>query len=241
MNTTQALLRIQQIDLELSRIEARAKDMPQRTKLAAIETARKKLASQTTALLGKRKDLEMDYADHIADRERMEGIQADVRAKIASGEEGYRSQNALETQLTALAKRIEKLSYEEAQIESELEKYEAAEAKASQLKAELDAQVAELNASLTNDVAQMRASVKELMAERPKVAEALGDQLTARYERARKRFGTVAVETLNGNVPTGCRVALRPSDYADLRRSSGNIAECPYCKRLLVLDTEEGA
>ena len=239
MTHTQALLRIQQIDLELAHIEARAKDLPQRAKLAAVESARKKLASQTKTLLGKRKDLEMDYADRLSDQERMESIRSEVQAKISSGEAGYRAQRDLEIQLTALAKRLEKLHFEEEKIAAELERYESAENKAAQLKADLDAQATQLSEAMTAEVKDLRAQAQALMAERPEVANALGEELLGRYERARKRFGTVAVETLNGNVPTGCRVALRPSDYADIRRESGSIGTCPYCRRLLVLEEEE--
>ena len=57
-------------------------------------------------------------------------------------------------------------------------------------------------------------------------------------DAAAKRFGGLAVEKLEGNVPSVCRVKLQPSLFSDLKHA-GSIAECPYCHRLLV--TEEVA
>ena len=45
-----------------------------------------------------------------------------------------------------------------------------------------------------------------------------------------------AVEHLVGNVPSVCRVKLQPSSFHDLQHSS-EIAECPYCHRMLITST----
>ena len=68
--------------------------------------------------------------------------------------------------------------------------------------------------------------------------ETLDEDTLARYDAAAKRFGGLAVEKLEGNVPSVCRVKLQPSLFSDLKHA-GSIAECPYCHRLLV--TEEVA
>jgi len=237
MTQNEALLRLQEIDLSLAHIEGRTKEMPDYQRLQQVEAARKKLASQLTQLMGKRKDLEMEYEDRISAKERLFGIRDEVQAKAMSGEASFRSVQEYEQQLSALAKGIEKAEYDEQRLGAELERYEAAEAKAHTMSDELKAQSAELTQRVGTQIAEMREEAQRLMAERARLVDALDDTLVARYDRARKRFGTIAVETLNGNVPTGCRVALRPSDYADLRHAAGKgVMECPYCHRLLVME-----
>ena len=66
----------------------------------------------------------------------------------------------------------------------------------------------------------------------------ISPELLDRYEKARKRFGGVAVETLVGNKPSACRVTLQPSSFADIRRSASEVTTCPYCKRILVVSQE---
>jgi predicted nucleic acid-binding Zn-ribbon protein len=237
MTQNEALLRLQEIDLSLAHIEGRTKEMPDYQRLQQVEAARKKLASQLTQLMGKRKDLEMEYEDRISAKERLFGIRDEVQAKAMSGEASFRSVQEYEQQLSALAKGIEKAEYDEQRLGAELERYEAAEAKAHTMSDELKAQSAELTQRVGAQIAEMRAEVQNLLAERARLVEFLDDALVARYDKARKRFKTIAVETLNGNVPTGCRVALRPSDYADLRHAAGKgVMECPYCHRLLVME-----
>jgi len=237
MTQNEALLRLQEIDLSLAHIEGRTKEMPDYQRLQQVEAARKKLSAQLTQLMGKRKDIEMEYEDRISAKERLFGIRDDVQAKVMSGEANYRSVQEYEQQLSALAKGIEKAEYDEQRLGAELERYEAAEAKAQGMADELKAQAEQLTHSVGTQIAEMREEAQGLIAERARLVEALDDALVARYEEARARFGTIAVETLHGNVPTGCRVALRPSDYADLRRAAGQgVMECPYCHRLLVME-----
>ena len=56
MSESEALLRLQDIDLELMRLHATLDKMPQRAKLAAINKAERKLATQLKIIIGQRKD-----------------------------------------------------------------------------------------------------------------------------------------------------------------------------------------
>ena len=87
--------------------------------------------------------------------------------------------------------------------------------------------------------AEIRAESEKLERERRLILDELDPDVLGCYESARKRFGGIAVESLVGNKPTVCRVALQPSSYSDLRRLGKTIAECPYCHRMLVIQPAE--
>ena len=59
----EALLRLQDIDLQLMRYSRQLKAMPQQKKIAALDAAKRKLAGQLTKIVGQRKDAEIDVAD----------------------------------------------------------------------------------------------------------------------------------------------------------------------------------
>ena len=61
--------------------------------------------------------------------------------------------------------------------------------------------------------------------------------MLAAYEESRRTHKGIAVETLAGNVPSACRMALTEASVEDLSRK-GAIATCPYCGRILIQDTE---
>ena len=83
---------------------------------------------------------------------------------------------------------------------------------------------------LQNDINESERLIERISARLPQ------DVLQG-YRTASKRFGGLAVERLEGSVPSICRMALQESSMAELRRADG-IAECPYCHRMLVLDGE---
>ena len=59
------------------------------------------------------------------------------------------------------------------------------------------------------------------------------------YERLLKQFRGLAVETIQGNIPTVCHTALQASSMSDLNHDGRSITHCPYCHRLLVLPSKE--
>ena len=196
MSEASALLRLQEIDLELMRTKKTAEALPQRQKVAAARAAAKKVAGELTKIVGQRKDLEIELNE-------LEDSKKFFSGKVTEIQEGtynqdFRSAQELDFTLSTLAKKIEKCDYDTEHLLPRLE-----------------------------------------TAERERIVASLPATLVASYEAARKRFGGVAVETLEGNRPSACRVALQPSSFTDIRRSGAEVTTCPYCKRILVVATEE--
>lgn len=238
MSQASDLLRLQDIDLALIRCRAAVAELPQRARLAAARAAAKRVSGELTKIMGRRKDVEIELAD-------LEQARADYVAKVdeaqARADEagGYRDATGVEAQLSNLAKRIEKADFETERLLAELETVEKAERNASELREKLDAQRAELEASLESDVKRLKDEAQALLAERSELTGRMEQPLLSGYERAAKRFGGVAVETLSGNRPSACRVVLQPSSFTDIRRGPA-ITTCPYCKRILVVSDEGG-
>ena len=237
MSEASELLRLQEIDLELMRSKKTAEALPQRQKVAAARAASKKVAGELTKIVGQRKDLEIELADLKEAKEFFSGKMAEIQDGTYN--QDFRSAQDMEHNLASLAKKIEKCDYDTEHLLPRLETVERAEknarALADKLQREQDAQVA----SFTQEMEKITAGVKALAAERERIVASLPSQLVATYEAARKRFGGVAVETLTGNRPSACRVALQPSSFTEIRRSGNEITTCPYCKRMLVVTNEE--
>lgn len=82
MNESQALLRLQEIDLELMRLNGQLKAMPQQKKLAAIDAAKKNLAGKMKSIVGQRKDAEIDLEDNEAAHEKTVARVNEVQSEI---------------------------------------------------------------------------------------------------------------------------------------------------------------
>lgn len=235
MKESEALVGLQKVDLELMRYRRTLGDMPQTKRIEAARLARKKLAGQISQIVGQRKDCEMEIQDNEAHHARLEATVAEVRQEYARQEGDYRHVQDLEQQLTALAKGMEKLEYRHGQLSAQLEKLERAEHNAKALDQRLVDEVQAQQASFTDETAGIRGKVEDLTRERDHCLRNLSDDVKDRYAAASRRFGGLAVETLKGNVPSVCRVALQPADFGDIKRGP-SITECPYCHRMLVTD-----
>lgn len=235
MKESEALLRVQEIDLALMRNRRTLSHMPQAKKLQDVLAKRKALSANISKIVGIRKDADMDLEDNEKGTARLKEIVAEVQEKYASGEASYRELADLESQLVSLAKRIEKYEFKHGELAERANKAHAAERNARALYDQLNADIEGLVASLKSDSADIEEEMKNLAAERAEVVESLSPQTMERYEAARKRFGGLAVESIRGNQPSICRVTIPASSFGDIRRG-GAITECPYCHRLLVTD-----
>lgn len=239
MSEAQALQRIQEIDIELLRNASMLQRMPQQEKLKTIRLARKKVASELSRIVGQRKDAQIDIEDCKADIEHYGRVRADVQAEAATGTFTHREVRDIEQQLTNLEKQIEKRRFELGPLGQKLDRLQLAEANAQKTAERLEQEEKAVQASFEQDSSAVRSRIVELDRERKQQAAQVSDEVMARYEAARKRFGGLAVETLVGNVPTTCRVKLQPSLFHDLAHGP-RITECPYCHRILITAEEDG-
>ncbi len=235
MRETDALLRLQEIDLTLMRHKKTLGAMPQVKKIQAVKAARKKLASQMRQIMGERKDLEMDLEENEARQLRLHEIVEETQAKFDSGETSYRDIKNLEDQLTSLAKRLEKYEFLHKDLAARLKKTRLAEKNAHALDDKLVSEGEALVNALKEQSSDIERDIRKLSLERDAVLVSISEAVRVRYEAAQKRFGGLAVEHLRGNVPSVCRVSIPPSAFGDIRRGAA-ITECPYCHRMLVTE-----
>lgn len=235
MKETEALVRLQDIDIALMRDRRTLAQMPQNKKLQAVGAARKKLASELSKIVGLRKDAEMDLEENESTHARLEEIVAEVQGKAASGTVSYRELSDLESQLTHLAKRIEKLEFKHGDLVAHVDKVRAAERNARAVDDKLKAEGASLVKALKERSANISAEIDALSEERKTVVQSISSEVMARYDEAFERFGGLAVETVRASQPSICRVTIPPSSFGDIRRGP-SITECPYCHRILVTD-----
>lgn len=238
MTEASALQRLQQIDIELLRHASTLQKLPQQAKLKTIALAKKKVAVELKKITGKRKDVEIDVVDVNADISHYRQVRERVMAEAEEGPLTHREARTVEESLTHLAKVTEKCEYRLGPLNEQLSKLQLAETNAQKMMERLDAEERNVQKSFEEDSSSVRDQILALKDEREAVAAEISDDVMARYEVARKRFGGLAVETLVGNVPSTCRVKLQPSQYHDIANGD-EICECPYCHRILIT-TQDG-
>ena len=238
MSEATALQRLQEIDIELLRNASTLQKLPQQDRLKKIALAQKKVAVELKKITGQRKDAEIDICDMNADISHYRQVRERVLSEAENKSLTHREARDVEDQLTHLDKVTEKCEHQLGPLNERLEKLQLAEANAQKMAERLVAEQETTQASFDEDSKTVRARIIELNHDREAAASEISEDVMAKYEDARKRFGGLAVETLTGNVPSTCRVKLQPSLYHDLARGP-QITECPYCHRILITGDSE--
>ncbi len=237
MSEQTALLRLQEIDLELMRTKKVASELPQRAKVQAARAAAKKVSAELTKIVGQRKDVEIELAELESNKKYLESKVTEVQTAVANGT--YHDAQSFEAALSMLAKKLEKIAFDSDRYLEKLETVERAEKNARDLADKIAAEEQAQTDSFKADMDTIKADVEKLAAERTEVLAQISAANLKAYEAAKERFGGIAVESLTGNRPSVCRVALQPSSYTDIRRTGAQITTCPYCKRMLIVSQED--
>lgn len=238
MSEAEKLLRLQELDLELTRIRTTAENLPQRTKVMAARAASKKVATELTKIVGQRKDLEIEINDLEVHKK---FLTAKVDEVQGLDQTDFRSTKDIEYSLSSLAKKLEKVDFDSEKLVERLEVVERAEKNARAMAKRLQAEESAQAESFKQATAELTARVKEIGVERESLIKAIPQEILETYNAASKRFKGLAVEKLEGNRPSICRVALQPSSFSDIRKANTDIVTCPYCKRMLVVLPETEA
>lgn len=232
MTTAETLLELQRLDLALERDEVSLRELPELKELARKRAAYQKLKAEAAHLMGTRKDLETEVADLTREQAETEH-EVTLTQEDAQRLKDYREVQALEIELSDLAKKLDKIAFN-------LKEKESALADALEREEKVNAYLAKFEQALLNDAQATRAAVTAVQEridaarrDRNRTAASLDATMLDSYEASRKAHKGIGVEELRKNVPSVCRMALTEASMEDVTRA-GSIATCPYCGRILI-------
>lgn len=236
--TGEALLALQELDLELDRRQREIEAPEDLSRLRELLKTAKRLDGIVTTLTARKKDADMELEELDGQAQELRRQIEAVRERVRTEALDHRQQAYADEQFSQLSKRLDKTEY---QAERAMETAEALGAKhgeALRAREHVRGDVAAVKLRIRESVAGAQAAVEELRSERAQLEAEVGDELLATYEQARDRFDGLAVERLGEGRPSVCSMALDPSSL-DLIHRQAPITRCPYCRRILVV--EEGS
>lgn len=231
------LLKLQETDLELDRERIALNNLPLIAELAKKRSAYAKLKAESTRLLAARKDAQIAL-DDLAEAERAchEAMETAQARPIDASD--HRALLDLEEELSLIAKRLDKIEFDRPAAREALALAQEREQKLSDYIARFEASIVEDTKAARTQATDLQSSIDELTRRREHLLGRLPKDVRDLYECGLTRFKGLAVERIEGNVPTVCRTALQPASM-DALRHAHDIVECPYCHRIIVLDCEE--
>lgn len=232
MSEAKALLHLQELDLAYSHLKHDAENLSQKQELLEVRAQAKKVAGELKQILTERKDIEIKLDDLSIHKQYLLDKVAEINDTESTG---FRETKDLEASLSSLSKKIEKVDFESEQLYKRHELVSRAEKKAQEVARDISEKEQDVTLSYKLALERIAKEVQQTRLERAEVAGSLSEESLAKYEAARKQFGGIAVETLNGTRPTACRVTIKEGIYNELIHQNNEVTLCPNCKRILVL------
>jgi hypothetical protein len=235
MQTAKDLLELQQVDLAILRDRKAIEAIPQMAQIHEVRAKLKELARRTTKITGMLKDQRIEAEDNEGRRATLTRHVEEVKLDSATTDD-FRHIQANNAQLDNLAKRLEKVDFNQQKVLAEIERLEGVMAQAAEIKARLDAREAELTEQFRETAADLKEDLRQLVARREALHERIPAELLSAYEESCAQHGQLGVAELQDGICTACRVEMQRSQI-DLLRAGDDIATCPVCGRMLVVRT----
>lgn len=236
MSVGSTLLELQEIDLTLIRDKEQLQNLPEIAELARRRKLYIKLKGDVTKYFAQCKDVEIDLQE-LDSREQAlhDGIE---KARREVDMDDYRQVQQLEITLSDFAKKLDRVEFERTEAHQKLSTIQADEATLKQNLKKIEDAIVALTKQARTHAVDIQSAIDKNERKRTQLFESLDPALGNAYKDASKRFGHLAVEKLEGNVPSICRMTLQSSSMSDLKHAN-EVTECPYCHRLMVILPEE--
>lgn len=229
-----ALLEVQQMDLDVIRLTKEFEELPQRTMILEARKNAEALEGKLAKIeaLGKetRKKIVRITDEDASLQKKENGVQAAIEA---AGND-FRNAEARTKELDGIFKRRGELAanLEEAQAESK--KISDLEAQVRSALEEVGNREAQATESFKQQGTEIQNAIAQEKARREHVLSRVSAPLASLYEKTAQRFTTVSLSHLEGSKCSVCRAKIDGGRLLDLKQEAP-LSHCPSCKRLMII------
>ncbi len=234
------LLRLQALDTRLQQVQHQSKALSQHAELAALGAKADALRGTLTSRSGAVEDVRTELRRIESDVDVVEKRIARDTDRIQHTS-SVKDVQALETELTALKKRLSDLEDIEIAVMEKLEEREAAVAEVETERTTLAAQIAETEQARDAQLTDLDRQHGELTRDREAVASAISAELGDLYEKRRVAGRGSGAALLRARTCSACTMTLTGNDLEAVRKApADDVVFCPDCGAILVRTEESG-
>lgn len=228
------LLQMQQVDLEIIRLEKELAELPQRKVIVAAREKKRVIEEKRARVEAMRKEAEAKLSRVSDEDAKLAVKQRIAQEAVENAKDNYRNVEARAKEMNGYAKRRATLEEELDKLGSELAKVEEIEAQVSSLLESVNRQEAEATEAFQTQGGALKNDIARLEAQKARVSEHLSEGIRGLYEKTVSRTGGVAVARLLDGKCSACRTPIDGGRLLDLK-AQAPLATCPNCKRLLIV------
>ena len=235
------LLDLQAIDTRLDQIVHARTHLPQLAELADLQGKARLIDDQLVRSRTELGDVQREVAKAESDVQLVRDRAARDQGRLDAGTGSAKDLQAIQHELTSLARRQSELEDIELEV---MERAEAAENDVAELergRGELTTRIEALEAARDEAFARLDAEAGEIGAPRATVVDEVGADLVALYEKIRVANGGTGAAALRQRRCGGCQLELNPVEIQRIRSAPDDeVLRCEECRRILVRTAESG-
>ena len=235
------LLDLQAIDTRLDQIGHARTHLPQLAELADLLGKARLIDDQLVRSRTELDDVQREVAKAEADVQLVRDRAARDQARLDAGTGTAKDLQAIQHELTSLARRQSELEDIELEV---MERAEAAESDVAELergRGELTERITALEVARDEALARLDGEAADIGAPRPTVVDEVGADLVILYEKIRAANGGTGAAALRQRRCGGCQLELNPVEIQRLRVApEDEVLRCEECRRILVRTPESG-
>ncbi len=239
MSQAASLLALQELDIEIMRARKRLDELPEKREILAV----RQKSRDVTDLHGKAelllKKLQADLKAHQDEIATLTEKIAAEQAKVMATSD-HRAVQSITREMDGLKRRQDKMEMESLQIMERIDKATAQTAKIDDALKQLADKDAALCTRFKSVGGALQAEIADMEKRRAQTADAIDDDVVARYEQIRETKGGVGVGRLEDTTCSACRMSL-PAERVRELQAGDDISMCPQCRRLIVVRSEGDA
>ncbi|MDQ2797639.1 MAG: C4-type zinc ribbon domain-containing protein [Actinomycetota bacterium] len=236
-----ALLDLQAVDTRLDQIRHASSALPQHQEVLALQDESRTLDTQLVNARTALSDVQREVDKAEADVQLVRDRAARDQARLDAGTGSAKDLQAIQHELTSLARRQSELEDIELEVMEHIELMTGHVAHLEGTRDDLKARLGE--ATATRDEAMgVLASERDQVADRREgVVAQVGEDLMALYERVRASSGGIAAATLTQRRCGGCHMELNQVEINRITKAPvDEVLRCEECGRIMVRTAESG-
>jgi uncharacterized protein len=227
------LLELQQVELQILRDRKAIDQIPQAEQIKEVRSRLKELSKKTTKIVGLLKDARIEVEDNDGRRLTLSARVEEVTREGDSTDDHRRAQD-YKAELDRLAKRLEKVDFNQKKAKAELERLEGLYRQARDIKNALEEKEAALVEEFKQAAGDVKAELEQLVARRETLEQSIPADMLKQYRDSCAKHNHVGICKLEGNSCTGCRVELQQAQIEAIMQGD-SLATCPVCGRMMVV------
>ena len=231
------LLHMQQLDVQVIRINKQLDDMPERKVILESMTRRRAVEqkSEQVEKLAERAEAKLarisEEDDSLAEKARR------VQAEIDQVKGDFRSIESRTKELSGIQKRRDTLEEDLRAADAELEKINAVRNQVKAIVANIDASEQAAKSAFVEKGGKLKQQIVDLQQQRADMAATVPADVLKLYDRTARGTGGVPLALLADDCCNTCRTPIDHGRVVDMR-AHGNVGTCPNCGRLLILQAQ---